>query len=45
MFKREGGNTVKLIDFSLSRKYDPKVETKISQGTAEYIGNNVYSMV
>ena len=45
MFKREGGNTVKLIDFSLTRKYDPKVETKISQGTAEYVGKMVIYML
>lgn len=40
MFKREGGNKIRLIDFSLTRKYNPKVETKISQGTAEYVGKS-----
>ena len=38
MFKNEGGSKVKLIDFSLTRKFDPQQETKISFGTAEYVG-------
>ena len=38
MFKNEGGSKIKLIDFSLSRKFDPKNEARISYGTAEYVG-------
>ena len=38
MFKNEGGSKIKLIDFSLTRKFDPQQETKISFGTAEYVG-------
>lgn len=38
MFKNEGGSKIKLIDFSLTRKFDPEQETKISFGTAEYVG-------
>lgn len=39
MFKNEGGLKIKLIDFSLTKKFDPEQETKISFGTAEYVGN------
>ena len=39
MFKSEGGSKIKLIDFSLTKKFDPDQETKISFGTAEYVGN------
>lgn len=38
MFKNEGGSKIKLIDFSLTRKFDPQQETKISFGTAEFVG-------
>lgn len=38
MFKNEGGSKIKLIDFSLTRKFDPQQETKISLGTAEFVG-------
>lgn len=38
MFKNEGGSKIKLIDFSLTRKFDPDKEIKISFGTAEYVG-------
>ena len=38
MFKNEGGSKIKLIDFSLTRKFDPQQDTKISFGTAEYVG-------
>ncbi|XP_048590454.1 rootletin-like isoform X2 [Nematostella vectensis] len=41
MFKREGGSRVKIIDFSLTRKYNTKVDTKISYGTAEYVAPEV----
>lgn len=38
MFKNEGGSKIKLIDFSLARQFDPQQETKISFGTAEFVG-------
>ncbi|XP_068706499.1 uncharacterized protein [Montipora foliosa] len=41
MFKNEGGSKIKLIDFSLTRKFDPDKETKISFGTAEYVAPEI----
>ena len=41
MFKNEGGSKIKLIDFSLSRKFDPGNEVRISFGTAEYVGEQI----
>ena len=41
MFKNEGGSKIKLIDFSLSRKFDPGNEVRISYGTAEYVGEQI----
>ena len=38
MFRLEGGSQVKIIDFSLSRKYNPGDEVKVNFGTAEYVG-------
>ena len=38
MFKNEGGSKIKLIDFTLTRKFDPDKETRISFDTAEYVG-------
>ena len=45
MFKNEGGSKIKLIDFSLTRKFDPQQETKISFGTAEFVGKSVAPML
>ncbi|XP_022789892.1 trichohyalin-like isoform X1 [Stylophora pistillata] len=41
MFKSEGGSKIKLIDFSLTKKFDPDQETKISFGTAEYVAPEI----
>ncbi|XP_067046319.1 uncharacterized protein [Acropora muricata] len=41
MFKNEGGSKIKLIDFTLTRKFDPDKETRISFGTAEYVAPEI----
>lgn len=38
MFRLEGSSQIKIIDFSLSRKYNPNEEIKVNFGTAEYVG-------